>query len=150
MYLPACSKTPAHAHTPHEQAPQLRRLAGRPPGALEEPLGAAERGGERLLEERVAGFDGTLLLVSHDRAFLDRVVTSLLVLASLLASIEENLPKTSYFKKIDVWFMSYIIFIFVIIVFHIIVDYCIKHDDQVNTKELLFGTNFEDIEGFLA
>lgn len=77
-------------------------------------------------------------------------LTSLLVLASLLASIEENLPKTSYFKKIDVWFMSYIIFIFVIIVFHIIVDYCIKHDDQVNTKELLFGTNFEDIEGFLA
>ena len=30
-------------------------------------------------------------------------LTSLLVLASLLASIEENLPKTSYFKKIDVW-----------------------------------------------
>ena len=58
-------------------------------------------------------------------------LTSLLVLASLLASIEENLPKTSYFKKIDVWFMSYIIFIFVIIVFHIIVDFCIKHSDQV-------------------
>ena len=50
-------------------------------------------------------------------------LTSLLVLASLLASIEENLPKTSYFKKIDVWFMSYIIFIFVIIVFHICVDF---------------------------
>lgn len=30
-------------------------------------------------------------------------LTSLLVLASLLAAIEENLPKTSYFKKIDVW-----------------------------------------------
>ncbi len=51
-------------------------------------------------------------------------LTSLLVLASLLASIEENLPKTSYFKKIDVWFMGYIIFIFVIIVFHICVDFC--------------------------
>jgi hypothetical protein len=51
-------------------------------------------------------------------------LTSLLVLASLLASIEENLPKTSYFKKIDVWFMSYIIFIFVIIMFHICVDFC--------------------------
>ena len=51
-------------------------------------------------------------------------LTSLLVLASLLASIEANLPKTSYFKKIDVWFMSYIIFIFVIIVFHICIDYC--------------------------
>ena len=32
-----------------------------------------------LLEEQVAAFPGTLLLVSHDRAFLDRVVTSLLV-----------------------------------------------------------------------
>ncbi len=51
-------------------------------------------------------------------------LTSLLVLASLLASIEENLPKTSYFKKIDIWFMSYIIFIFVIICFHICVDFC--------------------------
>jgi len=51
-------------------------------------------------------------------------LTSLLVLASLLASIEENLPKTSYFKKIDIWFMAYIIFIFVIIVFHICVDFC--------------------------
>jgi predicted permease len=61
-------------------------------------------------------------------------LTSLLVLASLLASIEENLPKTSYFKKIDVWFMSYIIFIFVIICFHICVDFWIKHEDQVNSQ----------------
>ena len=58
-------------------------------------------------------------------------LTSLLVLASLLAAIEENLPKTSYFKKIDVWFMSYIIFIFVIIVFHICVDFCTGHRDEV-------------------
>ena len=61
-------------------------------------------------------------------------LTSLLVLASLLASIEENLPKTSYFKKIDVWFMSYIIFIFVIICFHICVDFWIKHEDQVQSE----------------
>jgi ATP-binding cassette subfamily F protein uup len=32
-----------------------------------------------LLEEYVANYPGTLLLVSHDRAFLDHVVTSLLV-----------------------------------------------------------------------
>lgn len=50
-------------------------------------------------------------------------LTSLLVLASLLASIEAYLPKTSYFKMIDVWFMAYIIFIFIIIVFHIYVDF---------------------------
>jgi ATP-binding cassette subfamily F protein uup len=32
-----------------------------------------------LLEELVANFDGTLLLVSHDRAFLDNVVTGTLI-----------------------------------------------------------------------
>ncbi len=32
-----------------------------------------------LLEELVADYTGTLLLVSHDRAFLDNVVTSTLV-----------------------------------------------------------------------
>jgi len=32
-----------------------------------------------LLEEMVAEYSGTLLLVSHDRAFLDNVVTSTLV-----------------------------------------------------------------------
>jgi ATP-binding cassette subfamily F protein uup len=32
-----------------------------------------------LLEDLLAGYEGTLLLVSHDRAFLDNVVTSTLV-----------------------------------------------------------------------
>ncbi|CAB4058009.1 unnamed protein product [Lepeophtheirus salmonis] len=50
---------------------------------------------------------------------------------SLLASIEENFPKTSYFKNIDIWFMSYIIFIFIIIVFHIWVDFYTGHRDKV-------------------
>ena len=33
----------------------------------------------RLLEERLLDFEGTRLLVSHDRAFLDNVVTSVIV-----------------------------------------------------------------------
>jgi ATP-binding cassette subfamily F protein uup len=33
-----------------------------------------------LLEEILLGFDGTVLLVSHDRDFMDHVVTSLMVL----------------------------------------------------------------------
>ena len=73
-------------------------------------------------------------------------LTSLLVLASLLASIEENLPKTSYFKKIDVWFMSYIIFIFVIIVFHICVDYWAGCKDEV-TRPLSTAMRFRDEGG---
>ena len=36
-------------------------------------------------------------------------VTSLLVLASLLNSMQSNLPKTSYFKYVDLWFLWYII-----------------------------------------
>jgi ATP-binding cassette subfamily F protein uup len=47
---------------------------------LDEPTNDLDIDTLELLEELVAGFDGTLLLVSHDRSFLDRVVTSLLVL----------------------------------------------------------------------
>jgi ATP-binding cassette subfamily F protein uup len=47
---------------------------------MDEPTNDLDIDTLELLEERIAQFDGTLLLVSHDRAFLDRVVTSLLVL----------------------------------------------------------------------
>jgi len=49
-------------------------------------------------------------------------VTSLLVLSSLLGSINRGLPKTSYFKYIDLWFLWYITNIFLIIISHIIID----------------------------
>ena len=49
-------------------------------------------------------------------------VTSLLVLASLLGAINSGLPKTSYFKYIDLWFLWYITNIFLIIISHIVID----------------------------
>ena len=49
-------------------------------------------------------------------------VTSLLVLSSLLGSINRGLPKTSYLKYIDLWFLWYITNIFLIIISHIIID----------------------------
>jgi ATP-binding cassette subfamily F protein uup len=60
----------------------LAKLFARPANllVLDEPTNDLDLDTLELLEERVADFDGTLLLVSHDRAFLDRVVTSLLVL----------------------------------------------------------------------
>jgi ATP-binding cassette subfamily F protein uup len=60
----------------------LARLFARPANllVLDEPTNDLDIDTLELLEELVAGFDGTLLLVSHDRAFLDHVVTSLLVL----------------------------------------------------------------------
>ena len=49
-------------------------------------------------------------------------LTALLVLASLLSSSKSGLPKTAYFKYIDVWFNWYILNIFIIIVVHTVVD----------------------------
>jgi ABC transport system ATP-binding/permease protein len=46
---------------------------------LDEPTNDLDVETLELLEELLTDYDGTLLLVSHDRAFLDNVVTSMLV-----------------------------------------------------------------------
>jgi ATP-binding cassette subfamily F protein uup len=60
----------------------LARLFAQPANmlVLDEPTNDLDIDTLELLQELVAEFAGTLLLVSHDRAFLDNVVTSLLVL----------------------------------------------------------------------
>ena len=64
-------------------------------------------------------------------------VTSLLVLASLLGAINSGLPKTSYFKYIDLWFLWHITIIFLIIIHHVIVDNIAsnKHRSTVNAMD---------------
>jgi ATP-binding cassette subfamily F protein uup len=59
----------------------LARLFARPSNLLvmDEPTNDLDAETLELLEEMVANYAGTLLLVSHDRAFLDNVVTSTLV-----------------------------------------------------------------------
>jgi ATP-binding cassette subfamily F protein uup len=59
----------------------LARLFAKPSNLLimDEPTNDLDADTLELLEEMVANFAGTLLLVSHDRAFLDNVVTSTLV-----------------------------------------------------------------------
>jgi len=47
---------------------------------MDEPTNDLDVETLELLEEKLVNYDGTLLLVSHDRAFLDNVVTSVLVL----------------------------------------------------------------------
>ena len=47
---------------------------------LDEPTNDLDMETLDLLEEMLASYDGTLLLVSHDRDFLDRIVTSTIVL----------------------------------------------------------------------
>jgi ATP-binding cassette subfamily F protein uup len=58
----------------------LARLFARPANVLvlDEPTNDLDIETLELLEELVSGFPGTVLLVSHDRVFLDRVVTSTL------------------------------------------------------------------------
>jgi ATP-binding cassette subfamily F protein uup len=58
----------------------LARLFARPANVLvlDEPTNDLDIETLELLEELVGDFDGTVLLVSHDRAFLDAVVTSTL------------------------------------------------------------------------
>ncbi|MCB1799844.1 MAG: ATP-binding cassette domain-containing protein, partial [Gammaproteobacteria bacterium] len=59
----------------------LAKLFTRPANVLvmDEPTNDLDLETLELLEELLLEFDGTLLLVSHDRAFLDNVVTSTLV-----------------------------------------------------------------------
>jgi ATP-binding cassette subfamily F protein uup len=59
----------------------LARLFAQPSNLLvmDEPTNDLDAETLELLEEMVANYAGTLLLVSHDRAFLDNVVTSTLV-----------------------------------------------------------------------
>ena len=59
----------------------LARLFAQPANVLvmDEPTNDLDIETLELLEEVLIDYDGTVLLVSHDRAFLDRVVTSILV-----------------------------------------------------------------------
>ena len=56
----------------------LARLFAKPANVLvlDEPTNDLDIETLELLEELIGGFDGTVLLVSHDRAFLDNIVTS--------------------------------------------------------------------------
>src|SRR6185295_6517125 len=58
----------------------LARLFARPANVLvlDEPTNDLDIETLELLEERIGGFDGTVLLVSHDRVYLDNLVTSTL------------------------------------------------------------------------
>ena len=59
----------------------LARLFTRPANVLvlDEPTNDLDVETLELLEQRLVDYEGTLLLVSHDRAFLDNIVTSTLV-----------------------------------------------------------------------
>ena len=67
-------------------------------------------------------------------------VTSLLVLSARLGSMEESLPKTAYFKIIDIWFNWYVGNTFIIILVHVIVDYLRSKGRRVAPRPQPFVT----------
>jgi ATP-binding cassette subfamily F protein uup len=83
LFRPEQLKTPARALSGGERNRLLlARLFAKPANMLvmDEPTNDLDMDTLELLEEYVSEFPGTLLLVSHDRSFLDNVVTDLLIL----------------------------------------------------------------------
>ena len=79
--------------------------------------------------------------------FTDRfigAVTALLVLVSLLSSVDDDLPKTSYFKFIDIWFLWYITNILLIIMFHILISRIFNVTMEEEETTTSFGSTIID------
>jgi ATP-binding cassette subfamily F protein uup len=82
LFKPQQARTPISELSGGERARLiLARVLSRPANllVLDEPTNDLDMETLDLLQEMVAGFAGTVILVSHDRDFLDRTVTSLIV-----------------------------------------------------------------------
>jgi ABC transport system ATP-binding/permease protein len=83
LFAPARARSPVKSLSGGEKNRLLlARLFTKPANliVMDEPTNDLDVETLELLEEKLVSFDGTLLLVSHDRAFLDNVVTSVFVL----------------------------------------------------------------------
>ena len=83
LFLPETARAPAKMLSGGERARMLlAKLFLQPANllVLDEPTNDLDIETIELLEERLLDFDGTLLLVSHDRDFLDNVVTATIAL----------------------------------------------------------------------
>ncbi len=83
LFAPARARSPVKSLSGGEKNRLLlARLFTKPANLIimDEPTNDLDLETLELLEEKLVNFDGTLLLVSHDRAFLDNVVTSVFVL----------------------------------------------------------------------
>jgi ATP-binding cassette subfamily F protein uup len=81
LFKPEQARTPVKELSGGERARLLlARVLARPANllVLDEPTNDLDMETLELLQELVAGFSGTVLLVSHDRDFLDRTVTSVI------------------------------------------------------------------------
>ncbi len=79
LFRPEQARTPIRALSGGERARLiLARVLSRPANllVLDEPTNDLDMETLDLLQELVAGYEGTVILVSHDRDFLDRTVTA--------------------------------------------------------------------------
>lgn len=83
LFTPQRARTPVKALSGGERARLVLAKRFMDPGnllVLDEPTNDLDIETLELLEEQLMSYSGTLLLVSHDREFLDHVVTSCIVL----------------------------------------------------------------------
>jgi len=82
LFTPDRARTPVkHLSGGERNRALLAKLMTQPANVivLDEPTNDLDAETLELLEDQLVGFDGTLLMVSHDRTFLNNVVTSTLV-----------------------------------------------------------------------
>jgi ATP-binding cassette subfamily F protein uup len=82
LFAPARARSPVKSLSGGEKNRLLlARLFTKPANLIimDEPTNDLDLETLELLEQRLVDYDGTVLLVSHDRAFLDNVVTSVIV-----------------------------------------------------------------------
>ena len=91
-----------------------------------------------------------LWLISYCTLFIDindfsdrfmGALTSLLVLAALLSSINSSLPQTAYFKHIDIWFAFFVINISAMVFVHIFIDVILRWEKDYNVSPSIIKSN---------
>ena len=75
-------------------------------------------------------------------------VTSLLVLASLLNSMQSSLPKTAYFKYVDCWFLWYIANSIFMIATHVLLDNISRAKNGTSKIMSMLGNDDDDLERY--
>jgi len=101
LFSGPCPQPGAHPLGRERNRLLLARLFSRPSNVLvlDEPTNDLDMETLELLEERLLEYSGTILLVSHDREFLNGVVTSTLV-------FEENGVVAEYAGGYDDWLIQ--------------------------------------------
>ena len=105
LFPPERARSPVKALSGGERGRLLlARLLTRPANVLilDEPTNDLDIETLELLEAELASFDGTLLIVSHDRSFLDNVVTSTLVFTGQ-GQVEEHLGGYEQWQRERRW-----------------------------------------------